>query len=120
MTVTLWEEAESTLHRLRMPVVDLAAFLVSEGVSGVRGLSYCCPVARYLRKELTIPYIDVDASDVEIYDDQGNRYRINTPLEVSVFLTTFDLDNTSWPELVDPEGPTHEEFWGRNHYTAYL
>lgn len=87
---------------------DLADFLIDVGVKGVRDEGTCCPVARWLRQELQVPYARVDIEDITIADEIGNEYTVSTPAVVGRFTTLFDLHD-EFDNLADLDGPTDEE-----------
>lgn len=91
-----------------LTAAELADFLVDRGVRGVREEGTCCPVARYLRTELQVPYVRVDIEDINVVDDVGNEYCIPTPGVVGRFTTLFDL-HEEFGDLEDLDGPTDEE-----------
>ena len=68
------------------------------GIRGVRGSACDCPVARYLRRELSLPADDVLVSAREV---TAGASVANPPPEVARFVGAFDGDG--YPELEDKE-----------------
>lgn len=87
---------------------EIATFFVDAGIKGVKDQGTCCPVGRWLRRELSVPYVRVDIEDINVIDDQGNSYTVATPGPVGRFITMFDLYE-EFPDLEDEDGPTDEE-----------
>lgn len=71
-----------------------AAVLRRLGVKGVRGSACDCPVARYLRRELSLPADAVLVSAREVTAGEAVAY---PPSQVSRFVLAFDRD--AYPEL---------------------
>jgi len=96
----------------------VATYLVDRGITGLRDECTACPLARWLRVHLHVPFTTVDICAITVVDDQGNMAQVDAPMCVVNFLTAFDLDN-AYPDLVDENGLTDEERWGIE-YDAYL
>lgn len=108
---TLADEAERILAGLPPTAIEIAAFLESVGVRGVRDSLCACPIARWLRAELEVPYVTVDHSGIVIWDHIGNMYNMVVPTGVHAFVDCFDAD-MMFEQLVDAKGVTAEEEWG--------
>lgn len=106
----LYDRAALALQRLPATPGGVADFLLDRGVTGVRDVGCACPLARWLRAELVVPFVSVDIDSVTVIDDQGNVAGLPATPGVTAFVAAFDHDKL-FPELVDENGTTDEEEW---------
>lgn len=106
----LYDRLDAALQGLPSSAEHVAAYLRDRGVSGVRDECTACPLARWLRQELHVPYAYVDTDAVRVIDDQYNAASITAPWTVVAFIASFDHAH-EYPELVDVGGLTDEERW---------
>lgn len=100
-------DINKVISTLPKTAAGIAALMAKRKITGVRGEETCCPISRYLRKRLKVPYVKVDIEEITIEDAQGNLYEVATPEAVGRFTTLFD--DWEYPDLEDLDGPTDEE-----------
>lgn len=106
----LYDRAALALQRLPATAGGVADFLADRGITGVRDVGCACPLARWLRAELAVPFVSVDIDSVTVIDDQGNAAGLPAVPGVTAFVVAFDHDK-AFPGLEDPDGTTDEEEW---------
>lgn len=108
MSVVLAERLGAVLAELPDTSGGIADFLIDRGVRGRREACNSCPMARWLRTALAVPFAQVNGW-ITVADDQDNRVTVPTPRSVSKFALHFDLGE--YAELIDDGPPTDEEAW---------
>lgn len=106
----LYDRAALALQRLPASAGGVADFLADRGITGVRDVGCACPLARWLRAELVVPFVSVDLDSVTVIDDQGNTAGLPAVPGVTAFVVAFDHDR-QFSDLVDEDGTTDEEAW---------
>lgn len=106
---TLADDLDDLLNHLPPDVAGMAMMLLDKGIRGVPSSRCACPIARWLREELDVPYAEVDHDQILIADHIGNEYRTVTPTVVHAFMERFD--NFPYADLIDVKGLTDEELW---------
>lgn len=105
----LYDRLDEALQGLPSTAGGVADYLVDRAITGVRDDCTACPLARWLRTELHVPFAFVDVDEVWVTDDQGNRAWTEAPHVVTQFVANFD--DYEYADLVDHNGLTDEEAW---------
>lgn len=108
------EALENLVNALPRSAPAIAQFLIDRGVRGVRDQEHCCPLSRWIRTELEVPYVESDCGVITAWDEKGNVYSVTTPFPAMRFIVEFDSED-KYPELEDDAGETDEESWGHTH-----
>lgn len=101
---TLQQELKTTLKRLPKGYKAIAKLFEDQGITGVPEFAQACPVARWLRREMGVPYASVAPTDISVADEGGDRARVGWP-DVSSHVDRFivEFDSRKFPALIDQE-----------------
>lgn len=106
----LQQRLETTLRKLPNGYRAIARYLEAEGIKGVPENACSCPVARWVRRDMEIPYVAVTGSVVMVRDETDLAAMVIGRHHIRRFVSEFD--GGTFPGLVDSEGPTLEERFG--------
>jgi hypothetical protein len=105
----LSERLDAALAKLPRGHRKIADYLEREGITGVVQMACACPLARWLRKELEIPLVEVGGNIIFAYTISGETIWREPSRIVERFVVEFDRG--AFPTLIDEGGMTREEQW---------